>query len=409
MSRAAAYQPVDLLHLWYLGGNRPEPVGDLRLVLSGRGVSLQYGEDWLRRGFALSEDLPLKDLEYLPRSPDTAAGAVDDARPDRWGERIILLLERPPRLSLMEMLFFAGDERFGALGVSSSARDYAPHRQGPLPSVAEVEEIHAVVRKVLEGKGIEERQRRLLAPGASMGGAQPKALLTLDGDAWVLKFADEGGFASPLSEHAAMTLASKAGIAAAETRPIALERGVAVAVKRFDRRAGKRLHAISANVALKAAGAELSYPSLAQLLRRRGADERGHNRNQMREVFRRLVFNILIDNTDDHEKNHVLLMSDSQNYVLAPAFDVLPTAQGLGYQALIVGRDGAASTIENALSESQAYGMSRQEAVNEARKVARVVARWKPHFKAVGMTAAEIDRLAAWIDRPALLDQRRGL
>src|SRR6185295_12177832 len=98
---------------------------------------------------------------------------------------------------------------------------------GPLPSLADVEAIHAVVRKVLQGRKIDERQRRLLAPGASMGGAQPKALLALDGASWVLKFADEGNFASPLSEHAAMTLASTAGIEAAETRPIALHRGVA--------------------------------------------------------------------------------------------------------------------------------------------------------------------------------------
>lgn len=400
---------ADLLHLWYLGGERPAPVGELRLVLSGRGVSLRYGVDWLRRGFALSEDLPLADAEYLPREPDTAAGAVDDARPDRWGERVIRLLEHPPRLSLMELLWFAGDARFGALGVSSAADEYRPRGRGPLPELSDVEAVHAAVRRVLAGQRVDERQRRLLAPGASMGGMQPKALLAMDGAAWVLKFADEGGFASPLAEHAAMTLAAQAGIQAAETRPVKLRGGAAVAVKRFDRRAGRRLHAISANVALKAAGAALSYPALAQFLRRRGAGERGRNRRQMRELFRRLVFNILIDNTDDHEKNHALLMTDSQHYLLAPAFDVLPTAQGLGIQSMIAGRDGAASTVDNALSEHRAYGMTRQEAVNDARKVARAVARWGTHFKAAGMARREIEALAAWIDRPFLMEQRLGL
>lgn len=409
MSRAARYQPVDILYLWYLGGNRPELVGDLNLVLSARGVSLRYGKEWLRRGFALSEDLPLTDMEHLPREKNTAAGAVDDARPDRWGERVIRLLEHPPRLSLMEMLLFAGDERFGALGVSASAESYLPRAPGPLPSLSDVEELHAIVRRVLAGENIDERHRRLIAPGATMGGAQPKALLGIDGASWVLKFADEGGFAAPLAEHAAMTLASKAGIEAAETRPVRLASGAAVAVRRFDRVAGKRLHALSANVALKAAGAELSYPALAQLLRRRGADEGGRNRLQMRELFRRLIFNIFIDNTDDHEKNHVLLLTDSQHYLLAPAFDVLPTAQALGYQAMIVGADGAVSSVDNALSMFHAYGMNRQEAVNEARGVAKVVEQWKPHFKAAGMDRAGIDSLAHWIDRPQLMEQRSGL
>jgi serine/threonine-protein kinase HipA len=409
LNSAAAYEPVDLLHLWYLGGDQPRLIGDLRLVLSARGVSLKYGEEWLKRGFPLSEDVPLTDIEFLPREKDTAAGAVDDARPDRWGERVIRYLERPKRLSLMEMLYLAGDERFGALGVSSSAKEYVPFLRGPLPTLADVGDIHAVVQKVLKGDKIDERQRRLLAPGATMGGTQPKALLASDGALWVVKFADQGNFASPRSEHAAMTLAKQADIEAAETRLIEFRGGVAVAVKRFDRRAGRRLHAISANVALKAAGADLSYPSLAQLLRRRGADENGRNRLQMRELFRRLVFNILIDNTDDHEKNHAVLMSDSQNYLLAPAYDVLPTAQGLGYQAMVVGRDGASSTIENALSEVRAYGMNRQEAIDEAGTVAKVVDDWMAHFKATGMKDPEIESLASWIDRPALLEQRRAL
>ena len=117
---------LDTLHLWYLGEpSSPRHVGTLRLVEAGKGVSLHYGADWLASGFPLSEDLPLVDVEHLPRSrlaagAPMAAGAVDDARPDRWGERVIQYVDRPKRLSLMEYLYFAGDDRFGALGVSTS-------------------------------------------------------------------------------------------------------------------------------------------------------------------------------------------------------------------------------------------------------------------------------------------------
>ena len=105
---------------------QPRLVGDLKPVNGGKGVSLEYAPSWLETGFALSEDLPLVANEFLPRDRGTAAGAVDDARPDRWGERVIQFLDKPKRLSLMEFLYFAGDDRFGALGVSTSRDEYAP-------------------------------------------------------------------------------------------------------------------------------------------------------------------------------------------------------------------------------------------------------------------------------------------
>src|SRR5436190_15268697 len=152
---SAAYTPGDRLFLWWLG--RPEApvlVGELQMVRTLRGVSLHYDLGWLERGFALSEDLPLLDQEFLPHERDTAAGAVDDARPDRWGERVIRFVDRPPRLSLLEFLYFAGDDRFGALGVSTSAERYEPRRTGSLPRLADVESIHDLVRRVLANEVI---------------------------------------------------------------------------------------------------------------------------------------------------------------------------------------------------------------------------------------------------------------
>jgi serine/threonine-protein kinase HipA len=93
----------DELYLWFLAEPAvPRYVGRLRLVEAGKGVSLQYGADWLAAGFPLSEDLVLSDIEHLPRWKGMAVGAVDDARPDRWGERVIQYLDKPARLSLME-------------------------------------------------------------------------------------------------------------------------------------------------------------------------------------------------------------------------------------------------------------------------------------------------------------------
>ena len=101
---------LDDLYLWYLGDRAtPRYVGALKLVAAGKGVSLHYGKEWLANGFALSEDLPLVDMEHMPpgrlaADAQRAVGAVDDARPDRWGEKVIRFVDKPRRLSLMELL-----------------------------------------------------------------------------------------------------------------------------------------------------------------------------------------------------------------------------------------------------------------------------------------------------------------
>lgn len=401
MKRAA-----DVLHLWYVA--RPGQsrwAGTLRLVNRARAVSLQYADDWLAHGFAISEDLPLTGTEFFPAGRDEAAGAVEDARPDRWGERVIQAIEKPERLSLMEYLWFAGDQRFGAFSVSASSDRYEPYATDVLPALDEVGQIQELVHRVARNEPIPPQQRRLLAPGTSMGGARPKSAVLIDGRQWIVKFAEAGdAMDSGLIEHATMTLAARAGIAAAATQPIRLADSHAVAVRRFDRDGADRLVAQSGYVALRAEGSGFGYPELSQLLRRRGAPER--SRDQMRELFRRMVFNILMDNTDDHERNHALLMDDRQHLNLAPAFDVLPTAQGLGYQQMRVGRGEADSTLDNALSESGQFGMSKAQAQAEVAAVARACARWKEHFRKAAVAERDIEYLEQFIDRDFLRHQR---
>jgi serine/threonine-protein kinase HipA len=403
----ANYQPTDVLYLWLLTQpSQPIPIGEMNLVRSTQGVSLRYTDNWLQNGFPLSEDLPLIGQEFLPTERGTAAGAVDDARPDRWGERVIRFIDKPKRLSLLEYLFFAGDDRFGALGVSTSPTQYLPRRLGPLPALADADEIQELIRKVQNNEAVPQAQERLISPGATMGGARPKALVNIGGDQWVIKFADGDPADTPLIEHAAMTLAQKASIRVAETRPVRLIHGHAVAIKRFDRVGGRRLHSLSARVALQAAAEGFGYPELAQLLRRKGVVAGDLYVAHMRELFRRMVFNILIDNTDDHEKNHALLLTDSQQYELSPAYDVLPSGQALGFQQMRVGDQEADATMSNALSMSRMFSLAKDEAVNEVRAVAAVVDGWKEHFAQCGVTAGDIDLYAQHIDRPFLREQR---
>ena len=405
-----AYEPQDSMSLWWLGDpHAPQRIGTLSLQDQRRKVALTYDPTWLSspQGFALSEDLPLRTGLMLPTERDTAAGAVDDARPDQWGERVIRLIERPARLSLLEYLYFAGDDRFGALGVSLPAETYVPALTAAMPTFDGLTDMHQAVQRVMAGDAVSEQQRRLLQPGVSMGGARPKSLMQIDGVSWVVKFSEGGDLDSPLIEHASMQLARRCGIQTADTLALPLPQGHAVAVRRFDREGTQRLHMLSAHVALRAAGEAMGYPELAQLIRRLG---RPHQvRAQQQELFRRMVFNILIDNTDDHEKNHALVRGADGFYALSPAFDVLPTAQGLGYQQMRVGAQGHEASMVNALSEARAFGLTDTQARVTVAEIASQVAQWKAVFKGLNARDADVDLLAQYLDGAHLREQRATL
>ena len=417
------FQQFDALHLWYLGNpSSPSCVGSLQLEDDGDGVSLHYSPAWLSSGFSLSEDLPLVNKRHHPpdillSNSQRAAGAVDDARPDRWGEKVIRFVDKPERLSLMEYLYFAGDERFGALGVSTSAFEYLPRHTSPLPVFADAQHLSEVAQRVEAAEPLGVLEAKMVAGGSSpMGGAKPKALISIAGEQWVIKFFNNEPIDAPLVEHAAMTLALKAGITVAQTQVIQLAGFHALAIKRFDRHQGQRIHCLSAGTALRAATPlgdepQMSYPALALLLRRAGVTHNHVNLQDARELFRRMVFNILMDNTDDHEKNHTLLVPqpfDNGHLKLAPAYDLLPTNSGQGFQEFGCGVHGKDSTLVNAMSEFEAFGLSLAEAEAEVTRVIKVVDTWQQHFAQVGVSEEDIESLSMRIDGEGLWGQRRG-
>jgi len=411
---------LDELYLWYLADSEPRYVGTLKLVASGKGVSLHYGADWLANGFALSEDLPLVDMEFSPpgrlstHSP-RAAGAVDDARPDRWGEKVIRFIDRPKRTSLMEMLYYAGDDRFGALGVSTSSSTYLPRSGGPLPRLAQAQELSEVVAKIEAGEALTAAENKIIEGGGSpLGGAKPKALIDIGGEPWVIKFFNNEYVDSPLIEHATMTLAAQAGIIVAQTQVIHLKAANAIAIRRFDRIGSQRIHSISAGTAIRAATPsgsepEMGYPQLARILRRVGVSQGDAYLMDAQELFRRMVFNILMDNTDDHEKNHSLLVVETSAHGrlrLAPAYDILPTNSGQGYQEFICGARGQESSLANAMSQCDAFGLEPAQAAAQVLVVIAVVNTWRKHFASHGVSISDLDNLAERLDGEDLLNQR---
>jgi serine/threonine-protein kinase HipA len=408
---ARSYVPQDQLYLWALvNPAQPTLVGELRLSqLVADCATFRYGEGWWH--FPLSEDLPLlAGQEFTAGERSSAPGAIDDARPDRWGERIIRQVDRPARLSILEMLLFAGDDRFGALGVSVSADRYVPRALGPYPQVRDLAQLSAAMEDLQTQAPVTAEMQRLIQPGVTLGGARPKALLQTDAGPCVIKFSElDDAVDTPLVEHATMTLAAQAGIRVAATGVLHVparhgKARHALTIERFDRLGGYRLHCLSARTALRAARLPESYSALATVLLRLAHPDT--QVAQREELFKRMVFNILMDNTDDHERNHSLRLGLDGYYELTPAYDVVPTLQNLGYQQMVVGREGAVSSLENALTELREFGIKRPRAIELIQQVARVVHGWQDHFVKQGVCRTDMEQLQASIDRDELKTQR---
>ena len=254
--------------------------------------------------------------------------------------------------------------------------------------------------------------QRLLQPGVMLGGARPKALLEADAGPCVIKFGElDDPVDRPLVEHATMTLATTAGMQVATTGvlPLPVRHGRprhARTIQRFDRLGAWRLHCLSARTALRAAGLGERYGALATVLLRLGhPDQQAAMRE---ELFRRRVFNILMDNTDDHARNHSLCLGLDGYYALSPAYDVVPALQNLGYQSMVVGSAGAESSLENSMTELNDFGIRRPRAIALVQQVARAVDGWEAHFRRLGVARGGMELLRASIDRDALKLQRKA-
>lgn len=408
------YAPQDQLYVWAMvNPAAPTLVGEVSLSqLVADCATFNYTPDWWN--FALSEDMPIVPGQVFSTGErSTAPGAIDDARPDRWGERIIRHIDRPARLSILEMLLFAGDDRFGALGVSTSAEQYIPRYLGPYPQLKDLAQLAAAVEDVQTQAPITAEIQRLIQPGVTLGGARPKALLQTDNGPCVIKFSElDDPVDTPLIEHATMMLAAQAGMYVANTDVLPLPQRYgkarhALTIERFDRLGPYRVHCQSAHTALRAAKLEQSYSNLATILLRLGHPDRQAAMRE--ELFKRMVFNILMDNTDDHERNHSISLNLADGYYdLTPAYDVVPSLQNLGYQALVVGTAGSESSLENALTQINEYGIKMPRAIELIRQVAAAVDRWAAHFTALGVSQSDMELLAASIDRDALRSQRQA-
>lgn len=398
------------VHLDY-GGFRGA-VGRLWLRTRRRreSASFLYEPEWLAHSgrFEIEPALDLRRAAFHTGQEQEVFGVFSDAAPDRWGRRLLqraealraaLAGETPRRLTEVDYLLGCDDEtRQGAVRFTEGPDEpfLAPPGPSRIPPLVELPRLLGAAERVESGDDDGGRDLAvLLAPGSSLGGARPKASVREpDGALAIAKFpqaADE--WEVTRWEAVALSLAERAGIRAARFRVERADGRAVLVLRRFDRDSGRRIPFLSAMTLLGAVEHDRrAYTEIAEAVRRYGAEPAA----DLAELWRRIVFTVLISNHDDHLRNHGFLRAPG-GWRLSPAYDLNPTPAEAGGRFLttaIVGDDARAS-LELAFGTAAYYGLGPRRAREVAAEAASAAGGWREEAVRFGLSRGEQDRLAS--------------
>lgn len=392
---------------------KPIRVGRLwsRVRKNRESATFEYEPSWLKHPFRFSLE-PALQLGPGPfyTAPDRSMfAAIGDSAPDRWGRLLMRRAERrraaaaretPRTLWEIDFLLNVDDEgRQGALRFSSQEGSSFLAEPGAyrIPPLVELPRLLSATERLLDDADSDEDLRLLLAPGSSIGGARPKALVR-DHDGWlaIAKFPHKGDeFSTVLWEALALTLAEKAGIVVPLWKVEAIAGQPVLLTRRFDRNEqNARLPFLSAMSMLDARDNEMrSYLELVDALRRYGASPK----QDMHQLWRRIVFHILISNTDDHLRNHGFLYEGSDGWRLSPAYDLNPVPADIKPRILstAIDLDDSSASLELAMAVAEYFQLDQKPAQKIAGEVGRAVSTWREQASGMGIQSAEIERMSS--------------
>jgi len=354
-----------------------------------------YGKTYLENPNAIALDpfnIPLGNRTFECTINDGIVGPIRDASPDLWGRFVIE--KNTPREEWDEIgyLLNSAEDRVGALAFGLGAKPPAPKRT--FNKTMQLERLIQAAHKLERDDPVDDSERRLLMGGASMGGARPKTTVERDHELWLAKFPsykDKNNYAK--IEFGTMRLARDCGLRIPEIDLVKIGAADVFLIKRFDREWDQknsgylRCHFVSGLTALNLDEQDRrnwSYIDLAEQMRRwiRNPKE------DLEELFRRIVFSALVSNEDDHPRNHGLLHL-SKGYRLSPAYDLVPKP-GTGtsrYSAMVLGTEGRVFTRKNILSKSDAFGLSRETAEAIFEKMKTVGTNWRRYYAEANLSA----------------------
>lgn len=412
------------------------PCGRLELTQDGPQVmasNFAYGLRYLERGNAVEVDpvsLSLNDRAAVrekvlfPANALPIFGGIRDAAPDAWGRRVIEAKLKVPANSLPESkyLLHAGSDRVGALDVRESLQE------APRPGLAtwnSLQYLMEAAERIEEGQPIPANLEVIFQDGTALGGARPKASVRDEAQVlWLAKFSSRSdAFNIPLVEYCALRLAAEAGLTVPPLQYLTLGSRSVMLIRRFDRYwvaadatataplpdnlmdtvpaarvVEKRMPFVSGLTLLACDESESrtkSYGDLAGAIRR--YCHPAVIREDNRQLFSRMVYNVLVSNDDDHLRNHGFVWNPRlRGWRLSPLYDVLPRPSVAFERQLHlgIGPQGRAATLDNAFAAREMFTLSQADAAGAIAAIWATVREWRVYFEGFGATPEQIDRVA---------------
>jgi serine/threonine-protein kinase HipA len=392
---------------------KPHLMGRLwtRVRKNKESATFEYDESWLKHPakFSLEPALQLGPGPFHTPADTPMFGAIGDSAPDRWGRALMRRMERrraeregggPPRtLQEIDYLLLVDDEaRQGALRFAEKEGGPFLREEGVkrIPPLVELPKLLAAAEHVMEDKDTEEDLRLLFAPGSSLGGARPKAsVIEKDGQLAIAKFPrKDDEINTVVWEAVALALANKAGIEVPAGRVETVANKPVLLLRRFDRDGARRIPFLSAMSMLGSKDNETrSYLEIVDALRQHGAAPKA----DMEALWRRVVFNILISNTDDHLRNHGFLYAGQEGWRLSPAYDLNPVPTDIKPRILAtaINEEDNTASLALALEVAGYFDLDAAKAREVATQVGKATSKWRDEAARHGLGKTEINRMAS--------------
>ena len=372
-------------------------------------ATFEYSSTWLAspKCFALEPALALGERAHHTGVGKSIFGAIGDSAPDRWGRMLMRRAQRkkdrdaqgtPRTLWETDYLLNVNDTaRQGALRFSLAEEGpyLAEQSLASIPPMIDLPKLLAASDSVLSDDDSTEELRILLAPGSSLGGAQPKASVWgSNSQLYIAKFPNNIDDYNRIAwEAIALDLAELSGINVPQRRVEMIRGKHVLLLKRFDRIGWARVPFLSGMSMISAADNEThSYLELVDAIRRHGANPIA----SMHELWRRIVFTILISNVDDHMRNHGFLYEGGRGWVLSPAYDLNPTPVDIAPRILscAIDVDDQRASLELALEVAEYFEIQHKQAIEYVRRICSAVSRWRGKANSYGISRMEIERMS---------------
>lgn len=397
------------VHIDLGGHTRPVGLARTNLARGAETILFDYDATWLEDPgrFSLEPALALTRGAFAPPAGLATFNSIGDSAPDTWGRRLMQrsqrrLAQRERRavrtLSESDYLLGVADKtRLGALRFRwVGEKEYQAPINNGVPALVELGRLLQITERILRDEETDEDLQLIFAPGSSLGGARPKAsVIDQHGHLSIAKFPKEtDDYSIETWEEVALRLAGEAGIATPRHELIEVVGKPVMLSRRFDRDGEIRIPFLSAMAMMGAKDGERgSYPEMVDALAEHGAQ----GKTDAHALYRRVVFNVMISNVDDHLRNHGFLWLGKAGWTLSPAYDLNPVPADVKPRVLTTNIDLEEGTCSLDLLEaaSEFFALTLAEARKIINEVATVTSTWRNTAKAAGARSAEINRMAS--------------